>query len=73
MFSLEYLFLECGRTLCPDASDINDDGRLNLGDPILLLTHLFLDGNDPAPPFEECDDDPTPDTTVGCMGYTACD
>ena len=46
-----------GSTTCLDAHDTDDDGTVNLTDPILLLYFLFA----PAPPITltlQCDDDP---------------
>lgn len=39
---------------CEDSHDVNDDGILNISDPIHLLTWLFLDAPTPPPPFSEC-------------------
>ncbi len=39
---------------CPAAADINDDGSLDLADPIALLSHLFAAGPPPPPPFPGC-------------------
>ena len=47
--SLQYLF-EDGPVLCEDATDMNDDGEINIADPVRLLGRLF--GNEvplPAP------------------------
>ncbi|MGE3166858.1 MAG: dockerin type I repeat-containing protein [Planctomycetota bacterium] len=59
---------------CDDACDINDDGRLNLGDAVFLMNYLFKFGPEPPAPFP----DPGPDETVddptglhpelGCIG-----
>jgi phospholipase/lecithinase/hemolysin len=64
LYTLEYLFLDETPTLCLDAADFQDDGDIDLVDAILLLTHLFGpdDAEEPAPPFGECDLDPTSDT-----------
>ncbi len=45
---------------CPDAADANDDGFLDISDPILLLQYLFAGGSPPPAPFPT----PGPDTTV---------
>lgn len=52
---------------CLDAVDANDDGVLDLTDPLHTLSHLFLEGASPAAPFPECGLDSTPDG-LGCSG-----
>ena len=52
----------CPIPTCPKALDVNDDGRIDIGDGILLLNFLYLDGPDPQPPYPEAGADPTPDT-----------
>lgn len=52
---------------CADAGDVNDDGVLNLKDPLWLLVFLFLDGPPPPSPFPGLGPDPTPDM-LGCGG-----
>ena len=44
----------------------NDSGDLNLTDAVQLLNFLFAAGQSPAPPFEECGEDPTEDDNVEC-------
>lgn len=46
---------------CLDRADANDDGRLNISDPIYLLDHIFLGGPAPPDPWPEPGEDPTPD------------
>lgn len=36
---------------CTEAADVQDDGRINIQDPIHLLDYLFHNGPDPLPPF----------------------
>ena len=63
---LDYLF--GGATVaCLDAVDANDDGGLDVSDPIFTLHFLFADGAPPAPPFPLCGVDPTIDG-IGCEG-----
>jgi hypothetical protein len=50
---------------CPDAADVNDDGRESLEDAIKLLSWLYQGGDPPPPPFTEPGLDPTPDK-LGC-------
>jgi sugar lactone lactonase YvrE len=46
---------------CLDALDANDDGAVNISDPIYTLNFLFLGGSAPPAPFPAAGDDPTPD------------
>ena len=56
---------------CRDALDANDDGTVNIVDPIFTLTFLFIPGSPPPPPpFTFCGDDQTPDS-VDCEQSTA--
>ncbi|MCA8960019.1 MAG: hypothetical protein KDC38_05880 [Planctomycetes bacterium] len=57
--------------LCLDSCDTNDDGSLDLADPIALLQYLFSLGAPPAPPFPSCGIDGTVDT-VGCDSDAGC-
>ena len=71
---LSYLFVgegPCSRPPCLDALDANDDGSIEISDPIVLLSFLFRGGPPPAPPFEECGDDPTLDGN-DCASFPAC-
>ena len=48
--------------LCLDAADVNDDGAVDLADPISLLNFGFGgNGPPPAAPFPDCGPDPTDD------------
>lgn len=57
---LEYLFLQAP-VACLDAVDTDDNGTLNLSDPVKLLSFLFGGGAGPAVPNALCDTDPTSD------------
>jgi len=47
---------------CKDAADVNDDGTINLADPVYLLSYLFLGAAPPPPPGPYAAwYDPTPD------------
>lgn len=46
---------------CRDAADANDDGALNLVDPIFLVSAVFRLGNAIPPPFHAAGFDPTED------------
>lgn len=50
--------------------DANDDGTLNISDPVYLLSYLFVGGGPPPPPFADCGEDPTPDG-LDCAGPLA--
>ncbi len=51
---------------CQDACDGNDDGSIDIGDAIFMLTYLFLQGNPPPPPFPGCGSDPTAADPLRC-------
>ena len=57
---------------CEDALDVDDSGRLTVGDPVHLLVHLFLGGPAPSEPFAGgCGEDPAGDS-LRCEGPTSC-
>ena len=71
MILLTYLF-EGGKGLsCQDACDSNDDGVLNIADPIALLNHLFADGGPLPAPHPGCGPDGTPDS-LECEQFPPC-
>ncbi len=47
--------------VCQDAADVNDDGTIDIADPIYLLMFLFKGGTPPPEPFPEAGLDPTED------------
>mgnify|MGYP004447076657 CR=1 FL=1 len=55
---------------CLDAADANDDGQLDISDPIAILRFSFLGDNTIAAPFD-CGADPTPDY-LGCADSPPC-
>jgi hypothetical protein len=59
--------MESAAPACLDAADGNDDGALGLTDAIYVLSHLFLGGPAPPPPFPAPGADPTPDG-LDCEG-----
>ncbi len=63
---LRKLFFDIGSLPCRDAADVNDDGLLDLSDPITILAFLFTGGLPPPPPFPFPGIDPTPATSLGC-------
>ena len=64
--SSNYLFRSSRTPKCLDAADANDDGVLDVSDPVFLLFYLFLQGPPPPPPFPEPGDDPTFRDNLGC-------
>ncbi len=56
-----YLFKsEPGQT-CLKSADANDDGVIDISDPVYLLFYLFVGGAEPPPPFHDAGPDPTRD------------
>jgi len=57
---------------CFDASDANDDGQINIADPIAMLNAIVLGGSSPPDPGPSaCGPDLTPDS-LNCETYTGC-
>ena len=54
-------FLGIGEILCNDAADSNDDGQIDISDPVHTLGALFL-GTAEIPAPTVCGLDPTDDT-----------
>lgn len=50
------------QSTCQSGSDSNDDGNVDLADPINLLNSLFQMGSEPPAPLD-CGFDPTRDTS----------
>jgi hypothetical protein len=46
---------------CLDAADVNDDGIVNLSDPIELFDFLYQGSNPPPAPYPDAGPDPTAD------------
>ncbi len=73
-----YLFLGSEAPPCRESADLNNDGAINVTDPIYLLGHLFLGGPPPAEPGSPaaaCGLDPDPPGSpgdLGCLGYEHC-
>ena len=62
-----YLFQQGPAPTCPDAADINDDGILDVSDPVYTIFHLYLGGTQPPPPFSSgAGQDPTFHDNLGC-------
>jgi len=59
-------------TIHLDASDVNDDGVVDIGDALYLLDYLTTSGPDPLPPFPTSGSDPTLDfLNPICEGATS--
>ena len=69
---LNFLFIGTFKPTCMDALDWNDNGRVELSDPIGILGRQFS-GGDPAPPpgSDNCGTDPT-DDELDCESFAAC-
>ena len=69
---LEFLFLK-GKTMpCLNALDSNDDGKINLADPVAILGYTFGGTFSLPPPFFSCGEDPTWDG-ISCKEFSLCD
>jgi len=64
--SANYLFDTGSAPTCPDSADANDDGILDVADPVYVLFYLFVQGTAPPPPFPDAGDDPTFRDSLGC-------
>lgn len=62
-----YLFVRGDAPSCNDAADVNDDGALDVSDPVYLLFWLFVAESPPPPaPYPELGTDPTFRDHLGC-------
>jgi len=52
---------------CEDILDVDDDGVINLTDPIVILRYQFQGGPSPVEPFDACGLDSTPDPLSECL------
>ena len=70
--NLRYYFF--GATLnCEKAADVNDDGAIDIADPVNLLVYTTLgESSPPSPGPFQCGDDYTSDLLT-CDGYSVCD
>ena len=67
-----FLFLGAQELQCLDATDSNDDGKVDISDGITILGDFFIPGTAiPAPGPFECGLDSTPDG-LRCDTYPAC-
>lgn len=63
-----YLFLGEASPACMDSADSNDDGILDISDPVYLLFYLFIANSPPPPPpFPQAGNDPTFRDNLGCQ------
>lgn len=69
--ALDILFMGGASPACTDSCDTNDDGQLNIADPIALLTWLFGSGTPLPAPHPGCGQDPTVDS-LDCLEGTPC-
>ena len=68
--TLNFVFLN-GNLGCLDAADVNDDGELDVSDPLLLLFALYEPGLHQIPGGTDCARDPGEE--LGCEAYAACE
>ena len=71
VFVLLALFQGGPATKCPDAADVNDDGKVDISDPVRLLGFLFLGSERPPDPFTGCGVDSTGDE-LDCKTFSNC-
>ena len=68
LYTLNALFLQAAPLDCPDAADTDDNGAINITDPVFLLTFLFQGGRAPPPPsLPFPGQDPTEDDLFPCV------
>ncbi|MCA8959188.1 MAG: hypothetical protein KDC38_01695 [Planctomycetes bacterium] len=70
-FSLIDAFTFPTSITCWDAADVNDDGFINIGDPVYLLYWMFSPSGPPLLPPTSCGADLTPDA-LDCDEYSPC-
>ncbi|MEM7167130.1 MAG: LamG-like jellyroll fold domain-containing protein [Planctomycetota bacterium] len=70
VFLLQFLFASGPLSTCSDACDANDDGMLDLTDPISVLCALFCVPAQGLPaPGVGCGPDPSSGDTLDCISY----
>jgi hypothetical protein len=71
LMARRWLFNGDREPACLNATDVNDDGLLDMTDYIYLLSAMVFTGDPPLPlaPFPEVGPDPTPETDAGCGSY----
>ena len=68
---LSYLY-QNGVAPCLDAFDSNDDGQVDISDPIYMLLFLFDGGSPPPAPTGSCGPDPLPKDLLPCQSGPNC-
>ena len=71
MTILGFLFVGAPMNDCLDAADVNDDGRVDISDPVRLPGFLFLGSERPPDPLSACEVDSTGDE-LDCRTFRAC-
>lgn len=71
VFILLALFTDRVQATCEKAMDTNDDTQLDIADATYLLSFLFLQGDPPSPPLQDCGGDPTVDGLT-CSEHPPC-
>jgi formylglycine-generating enzyme required for sulfatase activity len=69
---LRYLYIDDGSELtCDDAADSNDDGRVNIADPLTILFYIFGEVPFLPEPFSSCGPDDS-DDALNCEEFENC-
>jgi len=71
IFGLRFLFLKGETPACLDALDVNDDGQLDISDPVRILIGLFVGGKQ-IPPPNACGANDT-SSKLGCDSFPPCE
>ena len=66
IFTASWIYADGPDPDCQDACDANDDGRLDISDPIYTLLHLFTGTAAPPAPYPLSGPDPTFLDDIGC-------
>jgi hypothetical protein len=69
---LDYIFLNGSAPACLKTADANDDGDIDISDPLLVLFALYLERGTVADPYPGCGVDPSSDL-IPCAAYAACE
>ena len=57
---------------CADASDVGDNGTIELADAVILMRYQFARGAPPEAPFPDCGKDVSPDDPLHCESPPPC-